>query len=186
MALSTIPNNMQAPLALAANDMPAGSVVQTVSGVMHGAASFTSTSITDISSDLNLTITPTSASNKLLLTGFITLSHQTDACANIFLSVNGVNVGYNNNAAGNTGAHSGLNYHYLAGKGDPNWYESWGVPINWLTGAIGTTSAIVCKPRVNNSDDTGVTIFVNRNKRDSGSAWTARYISSFTVQEIKV
>ena len=65
------------------SSLPAGSVIQTVQGVMHGAATFTSTSVADISSDLNLTITPTSASNKLLLTGFITLSHQTDACANI-------------------------------------------------------------------------------------------------------
>tara|TARA_B100000085_G_scaffold180349_1_gene164549 strand:+ start:340 stop:894 length:555 start_codon:yes stop_codon:yes gene_type:complete len=168
------------------SSLPAGSVVQTVQGVMHGAATFTSASMTDISSDLNLTITPTSASNKLLLTGFITLSTQTDACANIFLSVNGVNVGYNNSANGNTAAHTGLNYHYLSGKGEPNWYESWGCPINWLTGAIGTTSAIVCKPRINNSDDSGVTIYVNRSRRDAGSSWTARYVSTFTVQEIKV
>ena len=64
MALSTIPNNMQAPLTSA--QMPAGSVVQTVSGHYNQASTNSSLTYVDVSPNLNVTITPTSASNKIL------------------------------------------------------------------------------------------------------------------------
>tara|TARA_B100001057_G_C22319099_1_gene745044 strand:- start:125 stop:637 length:513 start_codon:yes stop_codon:yes gene_type:complete len=71
MALSTIPNNMQAPLAAA--NMPAGSVLQVIQNVKQNQSSTTSASYSDIG--LYASITPSSSSNKIMVILDIMWSH---------------------------------------------------------------------------------------------------------------
>ena len=63
MALSTIPNNMQA--ALTAAQMPAGAVIQVVQGTALG--SVTSSSSSFVTTGVDVNITPQFASSKILL-----------------------------------------------------------------------------------------------------------------------
>lgn len=71
MALSKIPTNMQSPLA--ANDMPAGSVLQVIQNVKQNQSSTTSASYSDIG--LYASITPSSSSNKIMVILDIMWSH---------------------------------------------------------------------------------------------------------------
>ena len=65
MALSTIPNNMQASLTGA--ELPAGTVVQTVNQAFTAPYSSSSTSF--VTTGFEATITPQFASSKILITG---------------------------------------------------------------------------------------------------------------------
>ena len=56
--------------------------------------------------------------------------------------------------------------------------------IHFLTSAIGTTNAIVCKPQVRNFDGSGVVTRINTSTYNGNVDWTGVGVSSFTVQEI--
>ena len=67
MALSIIPNNMQA--SLTSTQLPVGTVVQTIFGPeFHPEVTTSSTSYVVVSNSLATSITPTSASNKIIVT----------------------------------------------------------------------------------------------------------------------
>ena len=166
--------------------MPAGSILQTISGTFTCTTSKSGTSYSDIDSSLNLSITPKFATSKLFYTGNIMIGTQDDATALVRISQNGVEVGSGASDGNRSTAHTGLNYWYLTTmSGHGNYYETFSCTIHHLTSsAIGTTSAITVKPEIKNSDSSGVSFYINRSMDDPNSSYTSRFVSSFTVQEI--
>ena len=182
MALSTIPNNMQA--ALTSAQMPAGTIIQTVSGHFNQASTNSSLTYVDVSSDLNLTITPTSASNKLLLTGNIVVGPQDDSAPCIRLLGNGSEVGSNAASGNRKSGHTGMSYCYYTSRGTETYYDTYSYGINFLTDAIGTTSSIVCKPQMMTADASAIYFRVNTSMYNGDADWIGIFTSTFTVQEI--
>ena len=166
--------------------LPAGSILQTISGTFTGTTSKSGTSFSDIDSSLNLSITPKYSTSKLLYTGNIMVGAQDDATALIRILQNNVEVGSGASASNRTSAHTGLNYFYLTTiSGSGQYYETFSCTIHHLTdSAIGTTSAITVKPQIVNADVSGVSFYINRSMNDDDSVWVGRFVSTFTVQEI--
>ena len=166
--------------------LPAGSILQTISGTFTGTTSKSGTSFSDIDSSLNLSITPKYSTSKLLYTGNIMVGAQDDATALIRILQNNVEVGSGASASNRSTAHTGLNYWYLTTiSGSGQYYETFSCTIHHLTdSAIGTTSAITVKPQIVNADVSGVSFYINRSMNDDDSVWVGRFVSTFTVQEI--
>ena len=166
--------------------LPAGSILQTISGTFTGTTSKSGTSFSDIDSSLNLSITPKYSTSKLLYTGNIMVGAQDDATALIRILQNNVEVGSGASASNRTSAHTALNYFYLTTiSGSGQYYETFSCTIHHLTdSAIGTTSAITVKPQIVNADVSGVSFYINRSMNDDDSVWVGRFVSTFTVQEI--
>jgi hypothetical protein len=161
-----------------------GHVVQVVSAIKTDTFSMGTSTITDIP-DLSVTLTPASTSSKLLITGSVALARVYDACANLFISVNGTTVGNADTAGLRTSAHAGIAYSYYsnANGGTATYYEVSNAPIHYLY-SPNSTSAQTVKIRLNNSDTTASTIYVNRSWSDNNDVWEARYTSNLTVMEI--
>lgn len=166
--------------------LPAGSILQTISGTFTGTTSKSGTSFSDIDSSLNLSITPKYSTSKLLYTGNIMVGTQDDATALIRILQNNVEIGSGASASNRTSAHTGLNYWYLTSmSGSGQYYETFSCTIHHLTdSAIGTTSTITVKPQIVNADVSGVSFYINRSMNDDDSVWVGRFVSTFTVQEI--
>ena len=114
--------------------LPAGSILQTISGTFTGTTSKSGTSFSDIDSSLNLSITPKYSTSKLLYTGNIMVGAQDDATALIRILQNNVEVGSGASASNRTSAHTGLNYFYLTTiSGSGQYYETFSCTINHLT-----------------------------------------------------
>ena len=166
--------------------MPAGHIIQTISGTFTGTTSKSGTSYSDIDSSLNLSITPKFATSKLFYTGNIMIGTQDDAAPIVRISQNGVEVGSGASEGNRNTAHTGLNYWYLSTiSGSSAYYETFSCTIHHLaSSAIGTTSTITVKPEIKNADSSGVSFFINRSMDDPNQTYNSRFASSFTVQEI--
>ena len=166
--------------------LPAGSILQTISGTFTGTTSKSGTSYSDIDSSLNLSITPKFATSKLFYTGNIMIGTQDDAAPIVRISQNGVEVGSGASDGNRNTAHTGLNYWYLTTiSGSSAYYETFSCTIHHLaSSAIGTTSTITVKPEIKNADSSGVSFFINRSMDDPNQTYNSRFASSFTVQEI--
>ena len=185
MALSTIPNNMQAPLA--ATNMPAGAVLQVKQSVMDGYLHSSGGSYINLS-DMNVTITPTSANSKILCTMQVSISavdryHITK----LFRSIGGgseVQI-----AKGDPGSNTGRELAWMAlGTGTRvsghSTYEQHTTTGMFLD-SPNTTSAILYKPYVGVYTAHAYTI--NSSHYNSGAGndnWQSAPISNFVVMEI--
>ena len=162
-----------------------GMTLQTVSGTFTDVDhSFSGTSFADIDTSLNLSITPKFSTSKLLITGNIILGVQDDSAPVIRLLVNGSEVGSATNVSTRAAGHTGMSYIYYTSRGGETYYEMFSNTIHFLTGAVGTTSAIVCKPQYRNADGSGVVTKVNVSAYGADVDWIGCGVSSFTVQEI--
>tara|TARA_B100000214_G_scaffold106090_1_gene74524 strand:- start:322 stop:885 length:564 start_codon:yes stop_codon:yes gene_type:complete len=166
--------------------LPAGSILQTISGTFTGTTSKSGTSYSDIDSSLNLSITPKYSTSKLLYTGSIMIGTQDDVTALVRLLQNGSEIGSGASDGNRSTAHTGTSYWYLETKSNfGNYYEVYSNVIHYLTdSAIGTTSTITVKPQIVNGDTSGNSFFINRGMNNSDYAWVGRFVSTFTVQEI--
>ena len=172
--------------ALDHTNVPAGSVLQTVSGTFTDVDhSSSSTSFIDIDSSLNVTITPKLSTSKLLLTGCVLLGIEDDVAPSIRILVNGSDVGSSTNAGSRGTGHTGMGYVYYTSRGSETYYEMFSFGINFLTSAVGTTSPIVCKPQYRNCDGSGSAIHINTSNYNGNVSWTSVGVSTLTVQEIK-
>ena len=188
MALSTIPNNMQAPLA--ATNMPSGAVLQVKQSVMDGYLHSSGSSYINLS-DLNLTITPTSANSKIYCTMQVSISaidryHITK----LFRTIGGgseVQI-----AKGDPGSNTARHLAWMA-LGTGNRHENgagWDTYEQHTTTGMfldspNTTSAIVYKPYV--GIYTGHAYTINSTHYNSGAGndnWQSAPISNFVVMEI--
>tara|TARA_R100001510_G_scaffold3260_1_gene2590 strand:- start:76 stop:600 length:525 start_codon:yes stop_codon:yes gene_type:complete len=168
---------------LRAGAFPSGSVLQTLSATITDIRAVQSVSWTDISG-LSLNITPSSTSNKVLITGFVTIGGAIDTTPMIAIYAGSGHVG--SASGGNrTNGHSGLGYWYETSKGDDDQqYGFYQCPLNYLWSA-NTTSQQTVKLQIINGDDTNVEFYINRARRSDNSSWLGASVSSLTVQEIK-
>jgi hypothetical protein len=160
---------------LSAAALPAGSVLQVLQATKTDAFSTTSTSPVDITG-LSVTITPSSSSNKILVSYSTVGSINGDIAHGYFNMVRGATAIFKADVAGSrTSATSVLN--------QPNGGQMLCYSQTYLDSPA-TTSATTYKLQLNSSN--GNAIYVNRSARDFDSAaYDGRAVSSFTVMEIK-
>ena len=173
MALVTIPRSA----------LPSGSVLQTLSTTIGDIRTFQSTSWTDIGG-LSINITPSATSNKILITGFVTIGPTIDTTPMIAINAGGSRVG--SASGGNrTSGHTGLSYWYIqSASAQDQQYGFFQCPINYLW-SPNSTSAQTIKLQLINGDDTNLELYINRSRRGDNSAWMGASTSNLTVQEIK-
>ena len=161
---------------LSRSNMPVGAVLQVVSTTKSDTFSSSAASFTDITG-LSVSITPTSATSKVLITAQVTSSNGSGAGATYisFRLVRGSTAIGIGDAAG-----SRLQATSQIQTPDSGTAQS---GILHFQDSPATTSATTYKIQVYNQN-TGVTTFINRSSTDSDSAVYARSTSTITVMEI--
>jgi len=172
----TLPNNTGTVLTTASNtNFPAGSVLQVVSTTKTDTFTTTSTSFTTITG-LTTSITPSSATSKILIIVNVTGSQEVgtnDALIGLFRDSTQIALG---DAAG-----SRVRLSFLLNTSNSGWTTTGSV--NFLD-SPSTTSAISysVRARVPSSGN----LYINRGQSDSDAVSGAgRSVSSITVMEIK-
>ena len=155
--------------------LPTGSVIQVKQGVLTSTMSTTSQSLVD--SGLTVTITPSSASSKILISSILNVFWQ-NAQAKVGISVTRDDtVIFVGDGVGARQRVSALVYFAL----DSN--APLAVPINYLD-SPNTTSAVTYKIKLMRMDPQG-TVGVNRDFSDSNTSIQAYTASNIIVQEIQ-
>ena len=163
-----------ADLVGAAGGATAGQVIQVVSTTVTTISSIASASATDIAG-LSVIITPSSASNKILVLYKIQYSNASGNNAGINLVRNGTNIGMGNSGQG------GDDCTISICTANMNNYWSFEAGGSFLD-SPSSTSALTYKLQTASNDGAGVFYF-NRTARNGGS--DANGISTITVMEIK-
>jgi hypothetical protein len=158
------------------NTMPTGSVLQVVSATKTDTASVSSSTFADITG-LSVSITPSSASNKILIIASINLSWDngvSKAAARLMRDSTAIAIG---DTAGSRTRTTGATYIQVGN------FTPFNIVANHLD-SPSSTSALTYKWQFNAMDNTG-TIYVNRASTDTDASSTPRTVSSITVMEIK-
>jgi len=158
------------------SNLPAGSVLQVVSATKTDTASVGSSTFADITG-LSVSITPSSASNKILIIGNINISWQLDVCkagARIMRDSTAIAIGDVNGSRQRV-----TGFLYIGGTN----FSPFAVPVTHLDSPA-TTSAITYKWQFNSLDNAG-TVYVNRGFTWGNDSTVGTTISSITVMEIK-
>jgi hypothetical protein len=162
-----------------------GSILQVIQSRKTDTQSTSSATRADITG-LSVTITPSSTSNKLWITGMVAIGDEGDNCCNIFIDVNGSLVGGSNTANGGAlsaqpqDVHTGTGYNY----GDDSLpYRIIPVPVDFLY-SPNSTSAQTIKLQMSQTDTTQNVMYVNRSNSDNNAIWVNRQTSSLTVMEV--
>ena len=183
MALTKLNNRSMSAITSNAIPMPNGSVLQTLSETITDIRTFQSTSWTDIGG-LSINITPSATSNKILITGFVTIGPTIDTTPMIAINAGGSRVG-SASGGSRTSGHTGLSYWYIDSSGaNSQQYGFFQCPINYLW-SPNSTSVQTVKLQLINGDDTNLEFYINRSRRGDNSAWMGASTSNLTVQEIK-
>jgi len=156
----------------------AGAILQTNSATKTDTQSTASSSPVDIT-DLSVTLSVASSSNKLLITGFVVLGFYSDVNRSVVIDVNGSTVGSGAAAGSRTTAHSGGNY----ASADDRW-KTVCAPVNYLYQCTASGSHTV-KLRFFNGDTSGQSLYVNRSQIDDNASYQTRYVSTLTVSEVQ-
>ncbi len=158
------------------SNLPSGSVLQVVSATKSDTASVSSSTFADITG-LSVSITPSSASNKILIIGNINISWQdavAKAGARLVRNSTAIAIGDVNGSRQQV-----TGYLYVGATS----YAPFAVPVTYLDSPA-TTSAITYKWQFNALDNTG-TIYVNRGYSWGNDSTVGTSVSSITVMEIK-
>jgi hypothetical protein len=161
---------------LTASQMPTGSVLQVVSATKTDTASVGSSTFADITG-LSVSITPSSASNKILVIASINISWSngvTKTGARLMRDSTAIAVA---DTAGSRTRTTGATYIQIEN------YTPFNISANYLD-SPSSTSALTYKWQFSALDNAG-TVYVNRASVDTDSASTPRTVSSITVMEIK-
>lgn len=158
------------------NAMPTGSVLQVVSATKTDTASTGSSTFADITG-LSVSITPSSASNKILIIASINLSWDNGVSKGVARLMRDSTAIAVADAAGSRTRTTGATYIQVTN------YTPFNISANYLD-SPSSTSALTYKWQFSAVDNAG-TIYVNRGTTDSDSSSTARTVSSITVMEIK-
>jgi len=157
--------------------MPAGSVLQVVSTTKTDTFSTTSLSLVDVTG-LSLSITPSSASSKILVTCAVSVGTPVSNFAYINLVRGSTSLCVGDASSGRVSA-TGMSYAGVSNEGVINT-----LPINFLD-SPNTTSATTYKIQIRCG--AAGAAYVNRSHRDSASTdFDVRLASTITVMEIKV
>ena len=154
---------------------PAGSVLQVVSTTKTDTFTTTSTSFTDVTG-LSVSITPSSASNKILVLYNFQASATSGENTVGFQLVRNSTAICLGTAAGSRFAATNYN-RSMTGNND----QSWAMTMNFLDSPA-TTSSVTYKVQV--LTQAGATAAVGRTVLDSNVAVIARFPSTITVMEI--
>jgi len=159
--------------AVTASKVAAGAVVQVLSTTKTDTQSISSASYTDITG-LSVTITPSSASNKILIHMHVHAAYANIGMIQIVRGSTAIGIG---DAAGSrqVGTVGALNH-----SGDGN--ALWPFSMTFLD-SPGTTSATTYKLQARGESATNP-ITINRSVTDANSATGIRTISTITVMEI--
>ena len=161
---------------LTASQMPTGSVLQVVSATKTDTASTGSSTFADITG-LSVSITPSSASNKILIIASINLGWDNTIAkvgSRIMRDSTAIAVG---DTAGSRIRLSGYLYAGVTCE------TPFVVSVNFLD-SPSSTSALTYKWQFSALDNAG-TVYVNRGTTDVNSTNVGRTVSSITVMEIK-
>ena len=161
--------------------MPSGSVIQTLSMTLTGASSAQGNAYAD--TGLTLDITPTSTSNKILITGFVNVAE------NYFRSYIIVVRDSTTLAVGDAASNRPRVYSASAATSTWDVYDQTPIPINLLD-SPNTTSQVTYKIQYKDyqgtSNSGSAIAYVNRSHGDRDtSIYDPRTVSVLTVQEIK-
>jgi hypothetical protein len=166
---------INASAAIATTKLGAGAVLQVLSTTKTDTASSSSSTFTDITG-LSVNITPSSASNKILVLAYINVAYD------YLLAKVGVRIMRGSTAlaigdtAGSRIRTSGFLY------ADSENYSTFTLSVNFLD-SPSSTSALTYKCQFSNLDNAG-TVYVNRAESDTDSTITGRSASGITVMEI--
>ena len=156
----------------------AGKILQVSSATKTDTQSTSSSSPVDIT-DLSVTMSVASSSNKLLITGFVVLGFYSDVNRSVVIDVNGSAVGSGAAAGSRTTAHTGGNY----ASADDRW-KTICAPVNFLYQCTASGSHTV-KLQFFNGDTSGQSLYVNRSQIDDDASFQTRYVSTLTVSEVQ-
>lgn len=158
----------------------AGKILQVVSSTKTDIASGTVTSTSDWTGhNLTVSITPSSSSNKILITGFISIGFDTSENIWYRLFKGGSELtGSIGNQVGSYRRRATAGSYF---KGD-NWAIST-VPINYLDTA-GSTSALTYTPAFNQFSTNNKTLYVNSTAGQTDSASYPTLVSTMTAMEV--
>ena len=157
---------------LTASSLPSGSILQVVSATKTDEASTTSTTSTEISSDLRVTLTPNSSSSKIFITMSIYIS-QADSAQTLRLYRDIGGGGYNAISTSGSDAEDGTNSHWA---GDGGAFMAV-MNLSFLD-SPNTTSAVIYTPYWRIS---GNTCYLNR-----GYGGSSSYNGTSTVTAMEV
>ena len=148
----------------------------------------TSTSATWADTGITMTMTPTSASNKLIFSGQIALGVEKDCCANFAVYIDsGSGFAVAEEARGpdrnnRTRATTGQGYFLSI---DDEEYMIKEVPLHVILNADNTNAHTV-KLMWNQPDTNNRAIWLNRSHNDNNEAWIPSYTSHFTLMEVEM
>ena len=154
-----------------------GSIIQTKSFVLTSATSSTSSSFVD--TGLELAITPSSTSSKILITGFLNCSGSYFK-SYILLLRGSTTLSVGDAASNRPQVYAATN------PGDTGWdsYNATAVPLNFLD-SPNTTSSVTYKVQYKPYLNSASTAYINRCASDRDNAnYDERSISVMTLQEI--
>jgi len=159
---------------IAASALPAGSILQVLSAHKSDTFSTASATFVDVTG-LSVTITPTSASSKILLVGNVETGGPAASTAQsmvrLIRDATPINIG---DAAGSRAQSSSETNQFSTSGG-------MSVSLNYLDSPA-TTSAVTYKVQYRVS--AGATVYINRTGADSDGATDSRMASNFTVMEV--
>ena len=154
-----------------------GSIIQTKSFVLTSTTSSTSTSFVD--TGLELAITPSSTTSKILVTGFLNVSSSYFKTY-VLLLRGGTTLSVGDAASNRPQIYASTN----PGGSDWDSYNVTAVPLNFLD-SPNTTSSVTYKVDFRPYQHTATTSYVNRSASDRDNAdYDERSISVMTLQEI--
>lgn len=165
--------NQIAPGAIEKADLPTGSVLQVVSATKTDTFSTTSSSYVDVTG-LSVSITPSSASNKILITGLVNFGGANDvAFIRLVRDSTAICVGQ---AAGNRISAMAQQ------RNSPDTADAEAASVNFLD-SPNTTSSVTYKIQTCNSPG-GWTTRINSSADDADQTNRGRTASTITVMEI--
>jgi hypothetical protein len=154
-------------------------VLQVLQAVKTNTFSTTSATFGNVT-DLTVSITPASASNRILIAGVLQTSSNANDMYKIRIAKNGTAIFVGDTVAGAT---SGLSQFYLATSGTLGNWSTLPVPVYYLDSPA-TTSAVTYSWQVR-VQGSGSTLWINRTSDQSGNTEQNFYgASSIIVMEI--
>jgi hypothetical protein len=153
--------------------LPTGTVLQVVQTVKSDTFSSTSTSFTDITG-LSVSITPISASNKILVIYSVMTGASSSGPTNIRLVRNSTAIAIGDSAGSRTQVTTAV---FATNSNNQSDVQN----MNFLDSPA-TTSSTTYKLQI--QSDNGSTQCVNRNVRDDNASYESRGVSTITVMEI--
>jgi hypothetical protein len=173
----TLPDNSGTLLSNASTaGFPAGSVLQVVSVAKTDTFSMTGTTFTNVTG-LAASITPQSATSKILVLVAMTCGINSDVVINTRITRNGTAVGVGDSAGSRTQASTGI---YTGGGGAAT-FQALPQGVVYLDSPATTSSTAY---QVQIMTQSGATAWVNRTNDDGDNTSRGRFSSTITVMEI--